>query len=92
VQSVSITTNVVSSNPSHDEVYPLQYCVIKIVSDLQQVSGFLQVLWFSPPIKQLFIEYASSCRDWACFSVTVQCGLTIFGLHELNQLMHTYIL
>jgi hypothetical protein len=84
VQSVSITTNVVSSNPAHDEVYPLQYCVIK----LSVTCCFLQVLLFPPPIKQLFIEYASSCLDWVCFSVTVQCGLTIF---DLNELMHTYI-
>ena len=34
VQSVSITTNVVSSNPAHSEVYSIQYYVIKFVSDL----------------------------------------------------------
>jgi len=28
-----------------------QHCVIKFVSDLQQVSGFLWVLLFPPPIK-----------------------------------------
>jgi hypothetical protein len=36
VQSVAITTNVVISNPVHDEVYS-----IKFVSDLRQVGGFL---------------------------------------------------
>jgi hypothetical protein len=29
----------------------VQHYVIKIVSDLQQVGGFLRVLWFPPPIK-----------------------------------------
>jgi hypothetical protein len=29
----------------------LQYYVIKFVSDLRQVNGFLWVLWFPPPIK-----------------------------------------
>jgi hypothetical protein len=29
----------------------LQRYVIKIVSDLQQVSGFLWEVWFPPPIK-----------------------------------------
>ena len=48
--SVPITTKVVSSNPIHGEVY-LIYYVMKFVSDLQQVSGFLQVLRFPPPIK-----------------------------------------
>ena len=33
------------------KVYLIQHYVIKFVSDLQQVSGFLWVLWFPPPIK-----------------------------------------
>jgi hypothetical protein len=33
------------------EVYSIQHYVIKFVSDLQQVSGFLQALRFPPPIK-----------------------------------------
>ena len=44
-----ITTKVMSSNPFHGEV-KLHY-VIKFVSDLRQVSGFLQVLRFPPLIK-----------------------------------------
>ena len=40
-KSVSITTNGVSSNPDHGEVYSIQHYVIKLVSDLRQVSGFL---------------------------------------------------
>jgi hypothetical protein len=46
VQSVPITTKVVSSNTVHGEVYSIQQYVI--VSDLQQVSGFLR---FPPPIE-----------------------------------------
>ena len=34
VESVSITTKVVSSNPVHGEVYSIQHFVIKFVSDL----------------------------------------------------------
>jgi hypothetical protein len=48
VQLVSITTNV---NPAHCEVYSIQHYVIKFVSDLQQVGGFLRVLRFPPSIK-----------------------------------------
>jgi hypothetical protein len=44
VQSVSITTEVVSSNPVHGEVYSIQHYVIKFVSDLQQVGGFLYLV------------------------------------------------
>ena len=50
IQSVPITINVVSSN-SHDGVYSIQHYVIKFVSDLRQVAGFLPVLRFPPPIK-----------------------------------------
>jgi hypothetical protein len=45
VQSVLITAKVVSLNPVHGEVYSIQHYAIKFV------SGFLWVLWFSPPIK-----------------------------------------
>ena len=51
MQSVPITSKVVSSNPVHGEVYLIQHYVIKFVSDLRQVGGFLQVLWFPPSIK-----------------------------------------
>jgi len=47
LQSVHITTNVVSSNPTQ----AIQHYVMKFVSDLRQVSCFLLVLWFPPPIK-----------------------------------------
>jgi hypothetical protein len=51
VQSVPITNEVVSLNPVHGEVYLTQQYVIKFVSDLRQVGGFLLVLRFPPPIK-----------------------------------------
>ena len=31
----------VSSNPAHGEVYPVDHNVIKFVSDLRQIGGFL---------------------------------------------------
>ena len=51
VESVSITTKVVSSSPVHVEVYSIQHYVIKFVSDFRQVGGFLRVVRFSPQIK-----------------------------------------
>ena len=46
MQSVPITTNIMRSNPTHGEVYLIQYYVIKFVSDL--TAG----RWFStrPPV------------------------------------------
>jgi hypothetical protein len=38
-------------NPSYGEMYSIQLCVIKFVSDLPQVGGVLRILWFSPPLK-----------------------------------------
>ena len=38
MQSVLITTNVVSLNPANNEVYWIQYHVIKFVSDLRKVG------------------------------------------------------
>ena len=51
VQSMTITTNVVSLNPVHGEVCSIQHYVIKFVIDLRQVDGFLWVPRFLPPIK-----------------------------------------
>jgi len=42
VQSVPITTKIVSLNPAHGAVYSIPHYVIKFVSDFQ--TG----LWFSP--------------------------------------------
>ena len=50
-QNVAFLEGVVSSNTAHGEVYSMQHYVNKFVSDMQQVSGFLRVLWFLPPIK-----------------------------------------
>lgn len=39
-----ITTNVVSSNPAHGNVYSIQHYMIKFVSDVRENDGFLQVV------------------------------------------------
>jgi hypothetical protein len=43
MQSMPITTEVVSSNPAHCEIYSIQHYVIKFFSDLRQVSGIHHV-------------------------------------------------
>jgi len=52
MQSVLITTKVVSSNPTHAGCSIQQY-VIKFVSDLRQDCGFLRVLRFPPSVEQI---------------------------------------
>ena len=44
MQSVPITSNVVSLNRADGEAHSIHY-VIKFVSDLRQVCGFLWFLW-----------------------------------------------
>jgi hypothetical protein len=51
VKLMHTTTNVGSSDPTHDGVYSVQHCVVKFVSDLRQVDIFLRVPRFPPPIK-----------------------------------------
>ena len=48
---LSISTKVVSSNPTHGEMYLIPLYVIEFVSDLRQVGGFLWVLRFPPSIR-----------------------------------------
>ena len=48
---VTSITKFVSSNPVCGEVYSIQHYVIRFVSDLRQVSGFIRILRFPPPIK-----------------------------------------
>jgi hypothetical protein len=51
MQSVPITTDGVSLNLDQGEDPGIQHYVIKFVSDLRQVGGFLPVLQFLSPIK-----------------------------------------
>ena len=52
-----ITTKVVSSNPTHGEVSSIHNYVIKFVDDLRQVTGFIHILSFPPPIKLTAMIY-----------------------------------
>ena len=61
LQSVPITTKVVSSNPAHGEVQSIQHYVIKFVSDLRQVFGFSQVFRFPPAIKLIAMIQLKNC-------------------------------
>ena len=51
MQSVPITTKVVSSNLAHGEAYLTELYVTKVDSDIRQIGGFLPVIRFPPPIK-----------------------------------------
>jgi hypothetical protein len=44
----AFTTKIVNLSSAHGEVYSMHF-VIKIVSNLRQVDGFLWILQFPPP-------------------------------------------
>ena len=51
MQSVPITTKVVSSNHVHGEVYSIQHYVLNLSVTLRHVGDFLRILRFPPLIK-----------------------------------------
>jgi len=55
---VTVTTKVVSFNHAHGEMYVIQHYVIKFVSDLREVGGFVRVLCF-PPLIRLTLKVLS---------------------------------
>ena len=78
VQSVPVTTKIVSYNRAHGEVYSIQHYMIKFVSDLWQVGGFLRVLRF-PPIKtdrhnitEILLKLALNTITLIIFDISMQ--------------------
>ena len=67
VQSVPITTKVVSSNSLHGEVCSIQHYVITFVSNLRQVCGCFRVLRFPQPIKLIATKVASNFKNQSSF-------------------------
>ena len=80
-QSVHITPKVVSSNPAHGEVYSIQYYVIKFVSDLQHVGGFL---WGTP---------VSSANKTDCHNITGTLLKVALNTKTINlcNVLHFYL-
>jgi hypothetical protein len=75
----------VSLNPIHGEVYSIKHYVIKFVSDLRQVCGFLWVLywwnlWLSRFINFLFISINGN--NWFAES------MFFIGVHWMEFVSH----
>jgi len=62
---MTITINIVNSNPAHGEVYSIQHYVLKFVSDLRQAGGFLWVIQFT--------RQKNDCQDIA--EILLKVGL-----------------
>ena len=72
VQSVPVTTSIVSYNRVHGEVYSIQHYMIKFVSDLWQVGGFLRVLRFPPIITEILLKLALNTITLIIFHISMQ--------------------
>jgi hypothetical protein len=76
-QSVPITTDVVSSNLDQGEVYNITCTlhVIKFVSDLRQVEGFLRIMLYTSP--------------WSRFELTTSVVIGTDWLGSCKSKYHT---
>jgi hypothetical protein len=85
---ITITTNVVSSNPPHGEVYSIQHYVIKFISDSRQVGGFLRVFRFPPSIKLTVHDITEILLKVALSTIT----LTLYTCKLWHFICNIYIL
>jgi hypothetical protein len=93
---VGFTTSfAISSNPTHGEMYSIQHCVIKFVSGLRQVCGFL---WNGPlylntnTITYIFIQICTT-KLWICIACNWQRkkSLLIYTCY-INILCFTHLM
>ena len=85
MQSVPITTKVVSSNPTHAKVYLIQLYVIKFIIDLQQVCGFSGYSGFlRHDITEILLKVALNTITLAlylynpCIQIAFYCFFSMF--------------
>ena len=68
IQTVPITTNVVSLNPAQGKMYSMQTYVITFDSDIRQVGGVLQVLLFPPLLLTVTFGRSVGFSKYPCFA------------------------
>jgi hypothetical protein len=83
MQSVPIATDVVGSTPAQGEVYNI---VIKFVSDLRQVGGFLLLVCQTPLFDNfsnafLMMTYISRLRNFKMVFLNNIRGTSQYSLH-----------
>ena len=84
ISALPITTNVVSSSLIHGKVCSIQHYVIKFVSDLRQVSGFLRVLRIPPPIKRYNWNIVESGVKHHTLTLSLKSDLKLINIIKRN--------
>ena len=95
VKSVPITTKVVSSNPTHCDVYLIQHYVIKLVSDRLLVHRFSQSRKLTSQNNLNIVESVehhnpSIGRDLSLYT-TIQYNQEFYTIIQYNQEFYTTI-
>ena len=75
-----ITTEVAISNPIHGKVNLIRHYVIKFVSDLRQVGGFLRILWFYWNIVESDVKHHNHNPHKADSLMFIKLSITCFVL------------
>jgi hypothetical protein len=98
-ESLEETTYAISAYPHwkcefesrSGDVYSTQHYMIKFVNDLQQISGFLQILPFSPPIKTYHHDIAEILLKVALknFKQQTSIKLNLSALHNNSNVSTT---
>jgi hypothetical protein len=83
--TMPITTKVVSSNATHDEMYSIQHYVIKFVSDLWQVAVFLHQYDWPPRYSWNIVESGVKHHNPHNLSIVycireIQIGFSLYKL------------
>jgi hypothetical protein len=84
VQTVPITSKVVSSNPAHGEVYSIQHYVRKCVSDLRQVGSVFHLLTFTDMSWSGSRDISGWLIGWLMFNVQRAIFQLYSGREHLN--------
>jgi hypothetical protein len=87
---VPITTTIVSSNPAHGKVYSIQHYMIKFVSDLRQVGGFIRVLWFRHDITEMLLKVTLSTITPTLALLMGNRANTQIPFHGESELINKY--
>ena len=76
-----IITKVVSSNPFHGKMYSIQHYVIKFVSDLRQVGGFL-----CHDITEILLKVALNTINQTLSEIEISVKIVLVNFQQLYKL------
>ena len=89
MQSVPIITKFVSLNPADGKMYSIQHYVIKFVSDLRQVGGFLRGTLVSSTNKTGYNDIAEILLKVALNAMNIQSMYILCIIYFFSECLPT---